>query len=489
MTLPSSGALAASAVNTELQLSSNVPFQLSDVLVRHLAKKQTAGSPISMADLRGRSFTAILSDINPPAGTNGINTSQRSAAISYDGNVVAVVGSSNQVYSGGQLISGGGALMIYERNSSGVLQLTATFIFTSQVAFNDRGVVAISDDGSRIVVSGLVGPAFTHPSSGPTNFYYNGGVATFYKSSGSWTRGTDVFTDFIYWSGYFGLVTSPTRNISISSDGSTMAVSADERGDPAGSGNVGAVYIYSYTGSGSWVRTQKIKPSGSTVQPYYHVQLSADGNTMLVGTDGFSSLPRPAWVYKRSSGTYSFFASCSPSITGVVASDPDLSVSTNLRGEYGGYFLTRDGNNIMARVAATKGSNLIRRHVWYSIGVSTISPVQVIRTVPPSFGTQPLGSNTEDFPVRFWLSGDGRRMCGAFSTVNSSFLVTATYMVFWFRHPTTDVWVYQGATGVTYSTPSSANMRYYEPCLNGSGDIGACSTIQSSPNLVIQMSS
>lgn len=485
MTLPASGVLAASAVNTELQLSSTAPFQMSDVLVRYLAKKQTAGSPLSMADLRGRSFTASLSDINPPAGSDAINTTQMSVCVSANGNTLAVLATSNRVLSPttGELISGGGAVLIYERNSSGVFQLASTFLIRSWGMPNEAFGVAVSDDGSRVVAVGARGPGFTHPSSGPT-WYYNGAAETFYKSAGSWLQGTQVQTDYVYWTGYSGPNTSASRHVAISADGSTMVMCADERGDPAGSTEVGALYVYTWAGSGTWSRVQKIKPSGSTANPYYHVQLSADGNTMLVAAAGSSTA---AWVYKRSAGTYTFFASYEPSLTGVIASDPDLTGSTGVRGEYGGYVLSRDGLHIMARVYALKSGVTLRRHVWCDIGSSSVTAQQVLRLIPSSFGI--ITSINTEYSGLHCLSGDGTRVCLAFRTVGSSFQTVGTYMVFWFRHPVTGVWTYQGSVGVTYSSGSSSNMSYYLPSLNSDGTVGACSTVQFSPNLVAQINS
>lgn len=486
MTLPSSGVLAASAVNTELQASSSAPFQLSDALVRYLAKKQAAGSPISMSDLRGRSFTATLSNINPPSGSDNINTSQRSIHVSANGNVMAVLANSNgstAVVGSANVRTGGGAVLIYERNSSGVFQLASTFLFPSYGPTNEAHGVSVNDDGSRVVVAGAVeANGFTHPSSGPTNWFWNGAVETFYKSSGSWVRGTPVTTDYVYWSGYFGPTTSGTRHVSLSGDGSTMVVSVDERGDPPGSGTVGAIYVYTYVGSGTWTRTQKIKPTGTTSNPYYHVQLSTDGNVLLVGA---GSSPTAAWVYKKVSGSYTFFASYEPALTGIIASDPDLAGSTGVRGEYAGYELSRDGQHIMARVYAQKSGVTLRRHVWCDIGPSSITPQQVLRLVPSSFGI--ISYTSTEYSGLLCLSGDGNRVCLGFRTVGSSFQTTGTYMVFWFRHPTTGVWTYQGSVGTAYDSPPG-NAYYYQPSMNTDGTVGACATVATS-NLVVQITS
>lgn len=476
MTLPSSGVLAASAVNTELQVSSSTPFQMSDALVRYLAKKQTAGSPISMADLRGKSFTASLSDINPPVGSDNINVSQGSVGISANGNTMVVVGTSSRTLSGSELVSGGGAAMVYERNSSGVFQLVSTFLFRSYAAFNEPGMVSITDDGTRVCVAGALGPGFTHPSSGPTNWFYNGGVATFYKSSGTWVRGADVYTDYVYWSGYPGPVTSPTRHVTLSADGSTMVASADERGDPAGSGNVGAVYVFAYAGSGTWTRTQKIKPSGTTSNPYYRAQLSADGNTLLV-------CGSTAWLYKNSGGSFSFFLSYSASITGVVAADPDINGASS---SFIGYpVLFMSGAGMAVPFTAVKGGIKRKRVIVCSIGASSVSQDSMFMPVPSSFGIGPF--STEYMP-NFCVSADATRMCFALYTANSSFETTGTYLLFWFKHPTTGAWVYQGHVGTAYPSPPG-NMYYYIPVLNSDGNVGACSTVQFSTNLVIQITS
>lgn len=488
MTLPSSGVLAASAVNTELQASSSAPFQMSDAVVRYLAKKQAAGSPISMADLRGRSFTAALSDINPSVGADNVSTSNSSVAVSDNGNTMVVLASSNRTIAPtGELTSGGMTVLVYERNSSGVFVLNSTFVCRSFGGFgNIKNAACISADGTRIVVSGALGPGFTDASTG-SFWHYRGALVTLYKSSGSWVQGTDVLTDVINWSGY-QLAVAGFQMVSMSADGSTIVASTEERSDVAGGGTVGAVYVYSYAGSGTWTRTQKIKPSGTTSNPWFNAQLSADGNTLLTTASSFSS-NYIAWVYKKVAGTYTFFTSYTPSLSGVVTGDADINGSSSFGSESPySYSLSRDGTFFMVRVYAVKSGVRRKRVVVCGIGVSSVTQDAMFKPVPSSFGMLPGG--TEEFTGTYCISGDGTRACFALRTLNSySEGTTGTYLLFWFKHPTTGVWTYQGSAGVTYPSASNSNPGYSIPALDNQGSIGVCSSSSFSPNVVVQITS
>ncbi len=92
--------------------------------------------------------------------------------------------------------------------------------------------------------------------------------------------------------GHFG------QSVSLSADGNTALVGA-----PTGSGEVGAVWVFTRTGS-TWAEQEVLTPKSSEVSGDggfgSSVALSSDGNTALVGAPGDSTKAGAAWVFTRS---------------------------------------------------------------------------------------------------------------------------------------------------------------------------------------------
>lgn len=135
--------------------------------------------------------------------------------------------------------------------------------------------LALSADGNTLAVG-----APNDESAGPT--VELGAAYIFTRSGSTWTQRTKLIP-----SGYIGNFVDFGRSISLSSDGTILAVGSPYEGPNAGSVNPGAVYIY--TGSGaSWAQQVRLTPPAPTVVSLIEgfgncVNLSADGKTLAIG--------------------------------------------------------------------------------------------------------------------------------------------------------------------------------------------------------------
>lgn len=99
------------------------------------------------------------------------------------------------------------------------------------------------------------------------------------------------------------------RNISLSADGLTIAVS--DQNNISGS----SVYIFKWDGS-AWNQVQKI------IQPHFSIALSGNGNTLVIGDSGYNPHNHPPdtqmfsdgaiWIYEYNGSTYNGVRYSSP---------------------------------------------------------------------------------------------------------------------------------------------------------------------------------
>jgi hypothetical protein len=109
MTLPASGQISLSQVNTELGYASNAQISLNDAVVRLLFQKTTAGSQISMSDGWNKTaYTGTISYTLGAAGAGGVNAANGTAG-----------GNSTLSYSGVSLTANGGGAGQYNNNTAG----------------------------------------------------------------------------------------------------------------------------------------------------------------------------------------------------------------------------------------------------------------------------------------------------------------------------------------------------------------------------------
>ena len=135
--------------------------------------------------------------------------------------------------------------------------------------------VALSDSGSRIAVG----------FSAATGDYTQSGVVRVYDWSGSaWVQaGSDISGAAAY--DFFG------SSVSLSSDGTRLAVGA--RGNDSAASNAGRTSVYQYS-AGSWFKigTDIDGPAATNSYAGSNVFISGDGNYLGVGASGAETLTR-----------------------------------------------------------------------------------------------------------------------------------------------------------------------------------------------------
>jgi trimeric autotransporter adhesin len=226
-------------------------------------------------------------------------------ALSGDGNTLVVgaphEGSGARTVNGNQndnSVDGAGAAYVFVRNGTNWVQ--QAYLKASNPSMNAEfgHAVAISADGSTIVVSAFWDPSKATgvngdqndqsiPQAGAAYVFTRRGTAwsqqAYLKASNTGEAGTaDTFAE----GDQFGF------SVAISDDGNTVAIGAHSEDSNGVSGNqadnsmqlAGAVYVYTRTNA-TWVHTAYLKATNPDAGDMfgYSVSLSADGRTIAIG--------------------------------------------------------------------------------------------------------------------------------------------------------------------------------------------------------------
>ena len=212
------------------------------------------------------------------AGAVGHSAQGVSVALSADGNITLVGGSSD---------SGGvGAAWVYTRSSDGEwAQQGSKLVGTGAVRHSAQGAsVGLSTDGNTALVGG-------HFDNG-----YVGAAWVYTRSSdGVWAQDGSKLVAATVGISYQGI------SAVLSADGNTAMV-----GGYADNAGVGAAWVYARN-NGAWAQQgSKLVGTGASgsVRQGYSVALSADGNTAVVGAPLDSGLGGAAWVHTRRNGEW-----------------------------------------------------------------------------------------------------------------------------------------------------------------------------------------
>lgn len=236
-------------------------------------------------DYLGTSSTATY-----PIGAVDYHYHGRSLSVSRDG-LYCIVGS---IGADVGIVDSRGEVYIYFKpyETKGAWQDSGSFI--NPANFNDEygKSVAINSDGSTVIVGA---PLHDRPS------HSNAGAAYVYTRSGySWSLQTQLLANDVYFNSNFG------ESVALSDDGNTAAIGA-----PGHAGD-GAVYVFTRSGS-TWSQQAKIVPD--TFGSNNHgisVDLSANGNTLIIGNSKVSSFTGEAYIYTRSGSSWSLAKTLSP---------------------------------------------------------------------------------------------------------------------------------------------------------------------------------
>ena len=232
------------------------------------------------------------------ASNTGVDTFGISVSLSADGNTLAVGANGEASNATGingdqtnNSASASGAAYVFTR--SGTSWSQQAYIKASNTGAADEfgRSVSLSGDGSTLAVGasedsnaiGINGDQTNNSAAG------SGAAYVFTRSGTSWSQQAYVKASNTGASDSFGQI------VSLSSDGNTLAVVAQNEGSNAtgingdqtnnSAAGSGAAYVFTRSG-GSWSQQAYIKASNAEASDYfsYSMNLSADGNTLAVGT-------------------------------------------------------------------------------------------------------------------------------------------------------------------------------------------------------------
>lgn len=213
-------------------------------------------------------------------GTGNVGNSAQgsSVALSADGNTAVVGGSSDD--------GGKGAIWIFTRSGTTWTQQGSKLVGSDKVGNAGQGVAtAISADGNTVISgaandNGNIGAAWIFTRSGTT--WAQQGA----KLVGTNSGGT-IFQGF---------------SVGISADSNTAIV-----GGPFDSGNIGATWVFTRSGTTWTEQGPKLVGTGNVgnAQQGYSVAISADGNTIIEGAPTDNTDVGAAWIFIRTGSTWS----------------------------------------------------------------------------------------------------------------------------------------------------------------------------------------
>jgi hypothetical protein len=211
-------------------------------------------------------------------GSVGAARQSISVALSADGNTAAIGGHTDNANQG--------AVWIFTRTGNNWIQQGSKLVGTgNQGSAWVGGAIALSANGNTLIAGGR-------------NDNVNQGAAwVFVRNNGIWSQqGTKLFGTGVTGNAFQG------SSVAISADGNTVAVGGTQ--DNLG---IGASWVFTRSG-GVWTQ-QGAKLVGTTTfvnnQQGCAVALSADGNTLAVGGQGFNSSLGATWIFTRSAGLWS----------------------------------------------------------------------------------------------------------------------------------------------------------------------------------------
>ncbi len=170
----------------------------------------------------------------------------------------------------------GGAVYVYNYNGSSWAQQAYIKASNTEEADNFGIAVSLSEDGSTLAVGarGEDGNTFINGDETDNSISGAGAVYVYTRDSSSWSQEAYIKASDIDGSDAFGVA------LSLSNDGSTLAVGA--RGE---SSAAGAAYVYTRSGN-NWVEEAYIQGSNTTIPDEFGlaISISGDGSTLAIGS-------------------------------------------------------------------------------------------------------------------------------------------------------------------------------------------------------------
>jgi hypothetical protein len=264
-------------------------------------------------------------------------------ALSADGNTAA--------------IADGVAVWIFVRSGSTWTPQGPKLVGTGVVGVFQVSAVAMSADGNTVLVGNYVDNDFI------------GATWVFTRSGSTWTQqgpklvGTPAVRAF----------SGQGYSVALSADGNTALV-----GSPGDGGNQGAVWVFTRSG-GTWTQQgETLTATGGSGSPGfgYRVALSGDGMTAAMGGPGDASNVGAVWIFTRSGSSWTQQGSklVGTGSTGMALQGGDLSLSSNgntlfVGGSHDGY--VPDPNDSSGSLFPVTGGTWVFRRaggVWSQSG-------------------------------------------------------------------------------------------------------------------------
>ncbi|MFT4875518.1 MAG: Flp pilus assembly pilin Flp [Bacteroidia bacterium] len=280
----------------------------------------------------GPSCILLGSDIDGEAA----NDRSGSVSLSSDGSTVAIGAYQNDGNG-----ANSGHVRVYE-NTSGTWTKIGVDIDGEAASDQSGKSVSLSGDGNTVAIG-------AYPNSG--NGAASGHVRVYENISGTWTQvGSDIDGEATYdYSGY---------SVSLSSDGSIVAIGAFGNDGSSGNGTVsssgapGHVRVYKNI-SGTWTQVgADIDGEAASDNSGQSVSLSSDGSVVAIGAlynDGTASDAGHVRVYKNISGTWT-----------QVGADIDGEAAGDLSGAVS---LSSDGSTVAIGASSNDGNGTSAGHV------------------------------------------------------------------------------------------------------------------------------
>ena len=241
----------------------------------------SAAGHVRVYEYSGGSWTQLGSDIDGEAVSDA---SGKSVSLSSDGSIVAIGAQSNDGSA-----SNAGHVRVYEYDGSSWNQLGSD-IDGEAKGDNSGDSLSLSSDGTIVAI----GARYNDGSAKNA-----GHVRVYEYSGGSWSQlGSDIDGE--------AAADQSGISVSLSSDGSIVAIGANGN-DGTGSA-AGHVRVYEYSG-GSWSQLgSDIDGEAAADSSGYLVSLSSDGSIVAIGApynDGTASNAGHVRVYEYSEGSWS----------------------------------------------------------------------------------------------------------------------------------------------------------------------------------------
>ncbi|NDA60491.1 MAG: hypothetical protein EBX50_00475 [Chitinophagia bacterium] len=212
-------------------------------------------------------------------GTGAVGNAQQgsSVSVSADGNTMIIGGRGDNNFAG--------AAWIFTRSGAGWVQEGTKLVGTGAVSINSQQgySVAMSADGKTAMIGGY------NDDGG------KGAVWVFIRNGANWNQqgsklvATDANAD-----------ANMGSSIALSADGNTAII-----GGYNDNGGIGAAWIFTRTGS-VWSQSQKLIFSGESGNPNFgkSVAISADGTTAIIGGNADNSFKGASWIFVNSGGNF-----------------------------------------------------------------------------------------------------------------------------------------------------------------------------------------